>query len=380
MMRERLCAALLPALGPYSKCELRRPKGGPDGGRDIEAFFCESTQAWAGIGFRNGGGNDANARKWASKKFASDLGRALEVNPSLSAFAFLTNVDLSPSIVTKLKTSAYELGVSNVDVFHLENLRFALDSAEGLIARLQFLDIPMTNTEQAALVSKYGAALQDAVCERFDKVDRTLAEMKRFIDFQMPIARIDILVRLKNPTSSAMLGLHALSVCFSQLSPFGDQTEFFLSVNANDHEDAKEATIAHTYCWTGSKVVDAFQFSPCRDRTKRVLASLCEMGMTDIGGILTLSKIAKIRFSISCTSGFESKIESISVTANRYELLNVEVAETRPAESPQIPEEVNSVFRDSSWVTIIEDRERDFFQDPPVLHRSRVDRVRSHSS
>lgn len=39
VQRERLCAQLLPLLGQYSDVEPRRPKGGPDGARDIQAVY-----------------------------------------------------------------------------------------------------------------------------------------------------------------------------------------------------------------------------------------------------------------------------------------------------------------------------------------------------
>ena len=39
LARERLCAHLLPLLGPYSHVESRRPKGGPDGARDLQALY-----------------------------------------------------------------------------------------------------------------------------------------------------------------------------------------------------------------------------------------------------------------------------------------------------------------------------------------------------
>ena len=38
VMRERLCLAVMPLVGPYTRERPRRPKGGPDGGRDIEAI------------------------------------------------------------------------------------------------------------------------------------------------------------------------------------------------------------------------------------------------------------------------------------------------------------------------------------------------------
>ena len=34
VMRERMCLALLPLLGPFTQERPRRPKGGPDGARD----------------------------------------------------------------------------------------------------------------------------------------------------------------------------------------------------------------------------------------------------------------------------------------------------------------------------------------------------------
>ena len=88
VMRERLCLAIMPLLGPYTRERPRRPKGGPDGGRDIEAVFQGSVTVWGAVGFRNGGGNDEAARRDAESKFCSDLDRALAENPALQGFVF----------------------------------------------------------------------------------------------------------------------------------------------------------------------------------------------------------------------------------------------------------------------------------------------------
>ncbi len=88
VMRERLCLALMPLIGPYTRERPRRPKGGPDGGRDIEAIHEGSTVAWGAVGFRNGGGNDEQARREASTKCESDLSRSLQENSTLQAFVF----------------------------------------------------------------------------------------------------------------------------------------------------------------------------------------------------------------------------------------------------------------------------------------------------
>lgn len=52
VMRERMCLALLPLLGPYTREQPRRPKGGPDGGRDLEAIFQGSIPVWGAVGFK----------------------------------------------------------------------------------------------------------------------------------------------------------------------------------------------------------------------------------------------------------------------------------------------------------------------------------------
>ena len=206
VMRERLCLALMPLIGPYTRECPRRPKGGPDGGRDIEAIHEGSTVAWGAVGFRNGGGNDEQARRETSAKFESDLRRSIEENPTLQAFVFFTNVDLTPTIVEKLRDTAVSKGVTVVDIVDLERLRHALDSPEGLIARLQYLDIPMSATEQIALVNKFGTQLQSAIATRFDRVERTLSQMEQFLGYQKPLYRLDAFVAIEGDHRSSDIG------------------------------------------------------------------------------------------------------------------------------------------------------------------------------
>ncbi len=96
VMRERMCLALLPLLGPFTHVRPRRPKGGPDDARDLECLYENAIPTWGAVGFRNGGGNDAGARNAAMKKFEDDLEAALKENASLRSFVFFTNVDLTP--------------------------------------------------------------------------------------------------------------------------------------------------------------------------------------------------------------------------------------------------------------------------------------------
>jgi hypothetical protein len=149
--RERLCIALLPMFREYSDVRPRRPRGGPDGGRDIEAQL-NGQVVWSAVGFQDHASDSRESRAAAVRKFNSDLEAAVTENPELYGFVFFTNVDLPPSIVEELEEATKSKNVVHVEIFHRERLREKLDSTAGLALRLQFLSIPMTLEEQTAFV------------------------------------------------------------------------------------------------------------------------------------------------------------------------------------------------------------------------------------
>ncbi len=179
MNRERMCLALLPILGPYTNEQPRRPKGGPDGGRDLEAIFQGSVIVWGAVGFKNGGGADMSARELAMGKFKEDLERALQENALLQGFVFFTNVDLTPTQKADLHRYAADRGIKVSDVFDMERLRHALDKPAGLITRLQYLDISMSQTEQASLVAQYGSHLKEVLTEKLDRVECAVTRIQK---------------------------------------------------------------------------------------------------------------------------------------------------------------------------------------------------------
>ena len=52
--RERLCIAILNMDRRFSDVRPRHPKGGPDGGRDIEAKYRDTELTYGAAGFVNG--------------------------------------------------------------------------------------------------------------------------------------------------------------------------------------------------------------------------------------------------------------------------------------------------------------------------------------
>src|SRR5258707_14647553 len=91
--QERLCLGILYLDGRFAEVKPRRPKGGPDGARDIEAVF-QNQKVWGAVGFRKNVRDDNKDKRWVKKKFKDDVDAAKKENPSLWGFIFFTNMDL----------------------------------------------------------------------------------------------------------------------------------------------------------------------------------------------------------------------------------------------------------------------------------------------
>jgi hypothetical protein len=62
LAREQLCLAVLAADKRFSEVRPRHPRGGPDGGRDIEAVFRGGQRTFGAVGFLNQA-NDSDEQK-----------------------------------------------------------------------------------------------------------------------------------------------------------------------------------------------------------------------------------------------------------------------------------------------------------------------------
>lgn len=372
--REGLCLALLPLLGPYTQERPRRPKGGPDGGRDIEAVLDGSIMVWGGVGFRNGGGNDDAARKDADEKFRSDLARVLKENPAPRGFVFFTNVDLTPSQKDDLIAHARECGMAHVDVFDFERLRNVLDSAEGLIARLQYLSIPMSATEQVALAAKYGADLQRAVATRFDRVERTLGDMEDFLAFHKPIFQIGFHVELREPARN--VDGEAFTFAVGGLRDL-NETIHFLSAWRQE----EDVLVARTHCWFRGALFGedgddddtkhhGFLAHPNTNNASNAsrLASFAFLTLTRVGNLARLIDLLAVRLEVVCTEGIFANVARIMVDANGYELFNVVPGDGKPMAVPPIPIETGYDGSTKRWRSLVRYEQRMVLTSP--LRRS----------
>ncbi len=361
-MRERMCLALLPLLGPYSREQPRRPKGGPDGGRDIEAFYQSTVPVWGAVGFRNGGGSDEAARGAAESKFKEDLQRATDENPSLVGFVFFTNVDLTPGRIEQLKQHAQLQNIQIVEVFDLERLRHVLDSPEGLIARLQYLDIAMSATEQAALVSKFGSQLQNAVTARFDRVERTLAQMERFLAFQKPLLRFDVYCEFSEPSVSALLGEEALLVSVHGLH---DLSKVFncMCINKPNLRESSSCLVFQMYAWNADSPDNVIALAPCLGT--QTLASLYgEYSFTTGGSRVRIADLTIVRIGILCTENLRGKLNAIAIDLNGFELFRQVVGTDEEVSPVTWPTAVPLDPAITKWCRVVRPTDRNLLFEP----------------
>jgi hypothetical protein len=195
--RERLCLALLALDSRYAQAVPRRPRGGPDGGRDIEALFEARSAIWGSVGFRNAVRDSAADKRWVRRKFTEDVRKAKRRNKALDHFIFFTNVDLTPAENTALQSVARKCGMAFCDIYYRERIRMLLDSAEGLALRYQYLGVEMSAVEQAAFFAKFGDSIQRLLELRFAEFDRRLDRLEFYGECLRPTRKIGLRLTLR---------------------------------------------------------------------------------------------------------------------------------------------------------------------------------------
>lgn len=185
-LRERMCTAILPLLGKYENVTPRRPEGGPDGGRDIEAIE-DGMVTYGGVGFQNNVSDSPSEIRIAFKKFKDDVASALKAKNDLKSFVFFTNVDLTPNTIARWKTFAQKMGITKIEIFHRERIRMALDSPEGFAARFQYLDIPLSDPEQRSFFARWGSDIQSIIRTNHQEMNEVLDRLETLTSTLLPL-------------------------------------------------------------------------------------------------------------------------------------------------------------------------------------------------
>ncbi|MEK9505178.1 hypothetical protein [Gaopeijia maritima] len=214
--RERLSLAVLAIDRRFSDVRPRQPRGGPDGGRDIEAVFRADQKTFGAVGFVNQANDSAPQKTQVRKKFEHDLGRALEAEQAIDAFVFFTNVDLTSGEEESLVASARATGVHYCEIFDRERIRIALDSPDGLAIRFQYLGLPLSEAEQASFFARWGDDIQGLVATGFRRVEKVLDRLLFLEESRDPMTYLRVDAELDGEYTGEALG-HVRLFCSLQL-------------------------------------------------------------------------------------------------------------------------------------------------------------------
>ena len=187
-----MCRAVLAIDKRFSDVRPRHPRGGPDGGRDIEAIFREDQLVFGAVGFVNQANDSEEHKKAVKAKFASDLESAISSNPMISVFVFLTNINLTIGEKEYLIGQAKKSGLQHCEIFDRERIRIHLDSPDGFSIRFQYLGLTLSEEEQASFFARWGDDIQSVISTGFQKIERTLNRVMFLQESNDPLSYLTI--------------------------------------------------------------------------------------------------------------------------------------------------------------------------------------------
>ena len=197
LARERLCCAVLALDNRFSEVTPRHPRGGPDGGRDIEAVFRQEQHVFGAVGFVNQANDSDDQKRVIRSKFRDDLNNAIAAAPKPEVFIFLTNINLTIGEKDELVGRAKANLPGHIEIFDRERIRIALDSPDGFAARFQYLNISMSEEEQASFFSRWGDDIQSLVATGFQRLEGTLDRLLFLQEATNVVPTLVIVLELK---------------------------------------------------------------------------------------------------------------------------------------------------------------------------------------
>ncbi len=169
-----MCRHVLAADKRFSNVIPRHPRGGPDGGRDIEALYRNEELTFGAVGFVNQANDSAEHKRAIRNKFNDDLDAAQSNDPKPRVFVFFTNINLTAGEKDDLTTSARSRGLSYAEIFDRERIRIVLDSTDGFAIRFQYLGISLSEAEQASFFGRWGDEIQSLIATGFQRIESSL--------------------------------------------------------------------------------------------------------------------------------------------------------------------------------------------------------------
>jgi hypothetical protein len=393
LARERLAVDLLAADRRFSGVKPRHPRGGPDGGVDIDATFEAQTATAAAVGFVNGATDSEDDKKQIKAKYKADARSAATRTPRPGMFVFFTNVNLTRGEKSALQTDCAAAGIAASEIFDRERMRVLLDSPDGLGIRYRYLQIPLSDAEQAAFFSRWGDDIQRIVGSRFSSVESSLARIQFLYEAASPLDDFTVTAELDREYSAVEIG-HFRLVCSLHLEePKSDifGVSFGSTDNPGRHDAKGPADLVPTAGGIGRNMCggawiigelkgEKAKIAKARKHKKRSdsklprwkLGSFTSIGREKVhllpisfgfgGGLMRLPPYLSLRdmdgcsFVLFANRSLAEKIKIIHVSGNEYKLAEFtgkRIQFDKPNAPPYFPYTFSNQELSDPWVRIM---------------------------
>ena len=348
--RERLCRAVMAMDPQYQRVEPRRPEGGPDGGRDIQAVDTNFRPIWGAVGFRNSVSDSSDDRRVISKKCRDDIDAALTEFGQLKAFAFFTNVDLRPSEIEALRQYANAKAITHIDIYWRERIGRALDSVEGLGLRFQYLKIPLSEAEQISFFGRFGSQIESLITTNQERLETRLAGIEFGIATTYPFRSLELTVDLQEAVT--LSDLADASILIEMSLPNRDMLFVHIESVTEDHVKPPKT---NAKCWLWSDPDSSVGGGQSRVNLGRLRFHVsCSVRVTDRQGMpITFGSLEGCPMSIYLTKPMAACARQLELLLNDFVSHKVVV---QSSESPSrrswwdkgLPEELKNL----DWYSI----------------------------
>jgi hypothetical protein len=352
--REQMCRAVLATDKRFSDVRPRHPRGGPDGGRDIQATYREDQTAFGAVGFVNQANDSDEQKKAIKKKFVDDLENAISADKDLKVFIFFTNINLTIGDKDTLIAKAKKEGIYYCDILDRERIRITLDSPDGFSIRFQYLNITLTEEEQASFFSRWGDDIQSVISSGFQKIEGTLNRVLFLQEANDSISSLTISFELHKMYSAEEIG-HFRVFCYLTLKEpkhnilsilFGssdksnrmrgeDETDFSeqksgikygvgsgqweqhinLEADQNDAKDSDEVDEKWTKVGSGSSIG--------REEVEFLPISYSKSGFIRFFPVISLRDLDDAMFLPFVNKSLAEKVKAIHIYSNGYKLQEI---------------------------------------------------------
>lgn len=313
------------------------------------------------IGFRNSPSDTSADQNWIVKKFKDDLQAAIDSGEPFGVFVFVTNVRLTVGTRKKLTELGKAVGGISAEIFDRENLRLSLDGPEGLAARYQFLQIPMSEAEQAAFFSRWGSDLENLVTRSFAGVEDRLRRLEFMHEKTQRMATLGFHLLLKDSVQIAQLPHVRAFLSISKLTLDVERSQW--NVGVCDNAPLR----ANKICGTGPCLSAAFWLqdpgklygnsaSTRQDPFGIVGAT---GGFSEFSEPTIVSSLADLEdglFAFFMNRKLFDHVASVRIYANEYLIWSGSAAELvadAPNHEPQTPWQFTASELSDAWVRVM---------------------------